>query len=77
MAWAKVINIFQYCQDSVIEVVGDFMIFLDFKDNFNILENCHIVSWIMFISSNYWKVVEPIKRTFHPIIGIFDPIIGS
>ena len=65
----KWLIILQYCQDSEIEVVWDFMNFLDFKVNFDMLENCHIVSWILFISSNYWKVVEPIKRTFHPIIG--------
>ena len=65
----KWLIILQYCQDSQIEVVWDFMNFLDFKVNFDMLENCHIVSWILFISSNYWKVVEPIKRTFHPIIG--------
>ena len=65
----KWLIILQYCQDSQIEVVWDFMNFLDFKVNFDMLENCHIVSWILFISSNYWQVVEPIKRTFHPIIG--------
>ena len=65
----KWLIILQYCQDSEIEVVWDFMNFLDVKVNFDMLENCHIVSWILFISSNYWKVVEPIKRTFHPISG--------
>ena len=59
----------QYCQDSAIEVVWDFMNFLDFKVNFDLFKKCHIVSWIKFISSNYWQVVEPFKRTFHPIIG--------
>ena len=65
----KWLTILQYCQDSAIEVVWDFMNFLDFKFNFDLLKNCHIVSWILFISSNYWQVVEPFKRTFHPIIS--------
>ena len=50
----KWLIILQYCQDSEIEVVWDFMNFLDFKVNFDMLENCHIVHEICL---------------FHPIIG--------
>ena len=84
IAWAKVINIFQYCQDCAIEVVWDFMNFLNFKVNFELLKNCHcFMNQVYFIqllaasrmilkniSSNYWQFTDPYK-------WIYDPIIGS
>ena len=61
------------------------MIFLDFKVNFDILENCYIVSWILLISSNYWQVVKPFFKNISsnywqlvdPYKRMHDPIIGT
>ncbi len=61
------------------------MSLLGFKVNFDILENCYIVSWILLISSNYWQVVKPFFKNISsnywqladPYKRMHDPIIGT